>query len=771
MTKKFNWKIFIVCMAIGIVIALTSGLVFYFIKDKKEPYTGYDGYIWYGAERSDKLSDEKVSDEDAFEHTLEVAGTMAKYFDGGYADLTDSYIALLPHYQKYTNTVIFSELKIKNITVFAKNDGNLDVGTANIEDVVKSRTSDVPPSVKKIDTFQVTSGQTTIDFEEPIYIDTNETLVLGGNGSVSLYYAKNIPVSDEAGNFTLIDGKAHNKLLQSTGKYPDTLAVEVKVVIDDPKPIFENLKENVKNDIGDLSIMQGYTGDNFWGPYMYVYTFSGGNAFENKTITKISVLVQDLKKNNGLPYLDIYIIPTYKVGDVTPLPDSAEVIEKRQVPEVLTKNKAEPLAIKTEEEYQEKFSKLTEKDGYHFGWVDFDCNYVIPDGYTLAFGGKDGGVEWLFADHNNDPNVGVVNKKGLGSNPYYNQLRFIGAIGKKGEKEGDANYTGSTEYHRMFFDCYYQHSWSIEEQVEKIESAETPVAKVKKLREVLAGKQVSILGDSISTYDGYSNEYETQNSDIKKNGIWGGDDPNAHNYCGNKMFYFNDVTGIYDDKSTPEIERTNFKETLGVPTVHDTWWMSTIERTNMKLCVNNSFSGGLITDNITTYRSSQLHDNTKYSDFENEKNEGQDADIYPDIVAVYMGINDFNAKGDVEPSTFYAYYKRIVMNILKEYIAYSPNLKVFVFTIPPSSTGESNWAKVQDENLYQQNLEKFNNKIRQIAEEIKNVELVDLFNYYNMSRMEAQAYANDSLHPNTAGMKLISDCFIDALYKNYVENN
>ena len=753
MTKKFNWKIFIVCMAIGIVIALTIVPIIYFVMGKKEPYTGYDGYIWYGTKRSDKFSDEKVSDEDAFEHTLEVAGTMAKYFDGGYADLTDSYIALLPHYQKYTNTVIFSELKIKNITVFAKNNGNLDVGTANIEDVVKSRTSDVPPSVKKIDTFQVTSGQTTIDFEEPIYIDTNETLVLGGNNSVSLYYAKNIPVSDEAGNFTLIDGQAHEKLLQG-GQYPDTLAVEVKVVIDDPKPIFENLKENVKNDIGDLSIMQGKTGDNVWGPYMYGYTFSGGNAFENKTITKISVLVQDLKKNNGLPYLDIYIIPTYKENGVTPLPDSEEVKSKRQDPEVLKENKVAPLEIKTEEEYQEKLGKLTQKGDYHFGWVDFDCNYVIPDGYTLAFGGREGGVEWLFADHNNDQNVGVVNQKGLGSNPYYNQLRFIGAIGKKGEKEDDANYTGSTEYHRMFFDCYYQHSWSIEEQVEKIESAETPVAKVKKLREVLAGKQVSILGDSISTYDGYSNEYETQNSDIKKNGTHADDGftEKDHNYYGNRVAYPNVVS---HDLSSAD----------------DTWWLRTINQIGANLCVNNSYSGGLITDNITTYRSSQLHDNTKYSDFKNEKNEGQDADIYPDIVAVYMGINDFNAKGDVEPSTFYAYYKRIVMNILKEYIAYSPNLKVFVFTIPPSSSGESNWAKVQDENLYQQNLEKFNNKIRQIAEEIKNVELVDLFNYYNMSRMEAQAYANDSLHPNTAGMKLISDCFIDALYKNYVENN
>ena len=145
MAKKFNWKISVLCFAVVLALVVpTICIVVNLVGRQETAYTGYDGYIWYGTKRSDKLSDEKVSDEDAFEHTLEVAGTMAKYFDGGYADLTDSYIALLPHYQKYTNTVIFSELKIKNITVFAKNDGNFDVGTANIEDIVKSRTSDAP---------------------------------------------------------------------------------------------------------------------------------------------------------------------------------------------------------------------------------------------------------------------------------------------------------------------------------------------------------------------------------------------------------------------------------------------------------------------------------------------------------------------------------------------------------------------------------------------------------------------------------------------------
>ncbi len=63
----------------------------------------------------------------------------------------------------------------------------------------------------------------------------------------------------------------------------------------------------------------------------------------------------------------------------------------------------------------------------------------------------------------------------------------------------------------------------------------------------------------------------------------------------------------------------------------------------MQLCVNNSFAGGLITDNVTIKRSEQLHDNTYGPDFPSEKNAGQTSELYPDIVAIYMGINDFNA--------------------------------------------------------------------------------------------------------------------------------
>ena len=119
MTKKIKWRIFAICIAIILVLAIPATfIVIHFVKRQKEAYTGYDGYVWYGTKRSSKLSDKKLVDEFVFEHTLEVAGTMAKYFRGDYLDLSSSYIALLPYYKEYSKMVIFSEMNISNITIY-----------------------------------------------------------------------------------------------------------------------------------------------------------------------------------------------------------------------------------------------------------------------------------------------------------------------------------------------------------------------------------------------------------------------------------------------------------------------------------------------------------------------------------------------------------------------------------------------------------------------------------------------------------------------------
>ena len=114
--------------------------------------------------------------------------------------------------------------------------------------------------------------------------------------------------------------------------------------------------------------------------------------------------------------------------------------------------------------------------------------------------------------------------------------------------------------------------------------------------DTLAGKKVSILGDSISTYTDVSNN-TSYNSTI-----------------GNNKVYYS-------------------AGTLGVDR-EDTWWQQTLDVLDMELCVNNSWSGSAIfgtrSGTVGAYvdRCVQLH-NT---------NTGEE----PDIILVFLGTNDFS---------------------------------------------------------------------------------------------------------------------------------
>ena len=119
----------------------------------------------------------------------------------------------------------------------------------------------------------------------------------------------------------------------------------------------------------------------------------------------------------------------------------------------------------------------------------------------------------------------------------------------------------------------------------------------------LAGKTISILGASISTYAGTSNGKgaETTNSTI----------------AGNVKYYPNNTI--------PEV------------TLEDTWWMQTAEDLGLRLLVNNAWSGSAIlperSGTVGAYvdRCVQLHDDT-----------GENAGEEPDIICIQMGFNDFS---------------------------------------------------------------------------------------------------------------------------------
>ena len=109
------------------------------------------------------------------------------------------------------------------------------------------------------------------------------------------------------------------------------------------------------------------------------------------------------------------------------------------------------------------------------------------------------------------------------------------------------------------------------------------------------GKSISILGDSISTFAGVSNN------------------PSYNPTLSGGAIYYNSGT-------------------LGVSRT-DTWWQQTIDVLGMELLVNNSWSGSTVlhtrsgTAGAYVDRCVQLH-NT----------EGEE----PDVIAIFLGTNDFS---------------------------------------------------------------------------------------------------------------------------------
>lgn len=221
-------------------------------------------------------------------------------------------------------------------------------------------------------------------------------------------------------------------------------------------------------------------------------------------------------------------------------------------------------------------------------------------------------------------------------------------------------------------------------------------------------KKISFLGDSISTYAGWSNNMEA-NATIGGNAVWF---PNT-NYAGADM----------------DVEKT--------------WWYLSATELEYSICVNNSWSGSVIKD-VSTY---DIRARNLYHESEGD----------PDIVVIFMGVNDFalgTPVGDYDgtgpavdyPSDFSEAYGRTVSVILDCY----GDAEVYCCTFLPDRKrfSESVNGKRIDE-------EEYNQAIRTISENL-GVKLIDLYRDSGITSSNIAEYTVDRLHPNEAGMALIA---------------
>ena len=280
----------------------------------------------------------------------------------------------------------------------------------------------------------------------------------------------------------------------------------------------------------------------------------------------------------------------------------------------------------------------------------------------------------------------------------------------------------------------------------------------KSTKKVLEGKYISILGDSISTYEGYSDSAPITAEDCQ--------------YRYGEAYY------------GPIGSQCNNTDLL----VSDTWWHQAAEELGATtLMVNSGNSTGLMCATSTNADWQQY-----LTDMLGYKTRPDYLDKYgknPDIIAIYMGSNDaakvekskfgsldainfddlITDNGDgtftyAEPETVAEAYSIMLHKIQNNY----PDAELYCFTVLPNAGGDLTTG-----NKRVAIVEKFNKMVKDVADHYGAV-IVDLFDAFQLDQDgdaaitqeewdQFKTYFHEDPHPNAAGFDVITKCFVDAV--------
>lgn len=223
-------------------------------------------------------------------------------------------------------------------------------------------------------------------------------------------------------------------------------------------------------------------------------------------------------------------------------------------------------------------------------------------------------------------------------------------------------------------------------------------------------KYVSIVGDSVSTFQGY-------------------------NPSGYAVFY---------DKDKQILNELN--------NMYDTWWSKVIKRLDACLCVNNSFSGSKVSGDSFPSANS-LERLSKLSYYGNN----------PNYILIYIGFNDFgngvkiSGKKSIfhvnmNPLFFEDAYSLMLMRVKKLY----PKADIMCGTLLRTYIKDNhNWRFPEmyaNVPFYQ-----YNDSIRKVVNKYK-CTLID------MDSLGVRYETLDGSHPTASGHKAIADAWIECLH-------
>ena len=654
----------------------SSGWVFSTCLKPAQTYVGYDGYIWEGATRTEQKV-ELARNKYEIEDTLPLKDN--EYFEEKEV-ATSSKIVMMSGYQSYSGNTIYSNKILKELVIYAKTAGKLEIGKINLSS--KSATS--------AGAFTLVAGKNVVSLH--LELGAGETLTLGGGQSTAtlLASAKVAGAADTCGEYSTNT---------STFAMSQTSGINNKLLI------FSMRAERIgvvtrEVHAGARQFLEGATlspVSQEYAPYIH-YDL---NAYSNGRLNKIGLYVQSI---NNLDAWQSFTIFRVKKNDIH-----------------------EGVAVNPVKEYTfrpslECWSANGVTSTTVNKWIEFDVSYLgieVAEDETLAFGKSTDSITISFRQSKD-----------------YRYAYYSNCF---------ANLPSNVQSPCAFNSDFSLPIYAEMEQTITDDEYTEKFAKEEVFAKHLKGKKISIMGDSISTFDGWNNN-TSYNSTL-----------------GNNAVYYKTTNDYW----------------AWLENVDQTWWKRTINNTGMQLCVNNAWSGSYVwnTDGGDSLGSSNaraynLHNN---------------AGIQPDVIAVYLGTNDYlNGKSRniavggtltsdkmsslvsgsagnytyATPTTFLEGYAIMMHKIVNKY----QSADVFCFTILP------NMSAIYS-NISGTKVQEYNDAIRSVANYF-NLPIVDLYYDSGITYETGLQYSADwsLVHPNAAGMEKISNCFINKLYDFYKNN-
>ena len=172
--------------------------------------------------------------------------------------------------------------------------------------------------------------------------------------------------------------------------------------------------------------------------------------------------------------------------------------------------------------------------------------------------------------------------------------------------EGKVSTTASSKNLALCFDLTFERSFDTKAEHDAYVGADSEYDRiVAALKQLYAGKNISVLGDSISTFDGYTSNPA-----------------------------YNLTLSVNKEKTTfyPNYDKTTKDYTK-------TYWGRLLTELEMNLCVANAISGGFVS-NSSTDAGDPIQDRAGQLHRDNKTQNNRADDTNPDVIIMYQGIND-----------------------------------------------------------------------------------------------------------------------------------